>query len=69
MPFPSGPVRSGTLSTPAARMTGVASRKANRAASSRDSPRNMPATIATPSRLIPASSARICAVPMMKADR
>jgi hypothetical protein len=32
-------------------MTGVASRKVNRAASSRDSPRNMPATIATPYRL------------------
>ena len=65
MPLPSEPVRSGTFSTPAARMTGVASRNANRAASSRDRPRAMPATMVTPSRLIPASRARICAEPMM----
>ena len=46
----------------------MASRNANRAASSRDSPRNMPATIVTPSRLMPASSARICADPMITAS-
>src|ERR1039457_5300505 len=55
------PPSSGIFSAPAARTTGVARRNANRAASSRDSPLIMPATMVTPSRLIPASSARICA--------
>ena len=67
MPLPSEPSRSGIFSAPAARMTGVASRNANLAASSRDSPLNMPATMATPSRLMPASSARICELPMIRA--
>ncbi len=39
------------------------------AASSRDSPLNMPVTIATPSRLMPASSARICELPMIRAGQ
>ena len=39
IPDPSGPVRSGSLKIPAARMIGVASRNANRAASSLSSPR------------------------------
>ncbi len=47
----------------------MASRKANLAASARDSPANMPATIATPSRLMPASSARICEAPMARASQ
>src|ERR1700727_2838279 len=53
IPLPSGPARSGSFSAPAARMTGVASRKANRAASSRDRPRVRPAIMVTPSRLVP----------------
>jgi hypothetical protein len=38
MPAPSGPNRSGSFSTPAPKMAGVASRNANRAASTWDSP-------------------------------
>ena len=67
MPWPSGPNRSGIFSTPAAKITGVDSRKANRTASSRDRPRLMPVTIVTPSRLIPANRARIWAEPMTMA--
>src|SRR5215469_13643743 len=67
MPLPSGPIRSGILSAPAARITGVASRNANLAASSRDRPRNMPATIVTPSRLMPANRARIWTDPITRA--
>src|SRR5215472_12103252 len=67
MPSPSLPNRSPILSTPAARITGVASRKANLAASIRGMPRNIPATIVTPSLLMPASSASICAEPMISA--
>ena len=59
----------GARARPPARMTGVASRNANRAASSRDRPRFMPVTMHTPSRLIPASSARICDAPMIRARR
>ena len=44
-------------------MTGVASRKAKRAASSWVSPRTSPATIVTPLRLIPARSAALWATP------
>src|ERR1700748_1708795 len=61
MPWPSGPNRSGIFSTPAAKITGVDSRNANRTASSRDRPRLMPATIVTPSRLIPANRAKYVA--------
>ena len=63
MPAPSGPARSGIFSTPAARITGVASRKENRAASRWDRPWARPATMATPDRLMPGSSARICEAP------
>src|ERR1035438_6349952 len=63
-----GPGRAGPLTPPGAGMTGVASRTANRAASSRDRPRAMPVTMVTPSRLIPASRARICDAPMMSAS-
>src|SRR5260370_14151819 len=68
MPAPSGPVRSGIFSTPAARITGVASRKENRAASSWDRPRARPATIVTPERLMPGSRARTCAEPIIVAS-
>ena len=54
----------GFLYTPAARMIGVASRNEKRAASSCDRPRHRPATMAMPERLIPGSSARICAEPI-----
>ncbi len=37
----------------------------SRAASSRDSPRNMPVTMVTPSRLMPARRASTCAAPMI----
>ena len=69
IPAPSGPVRSGIFSTPAARMTGADSRNENRAASCRDSPRNMPLTMTMPSRLMPGSSARICIAPRPTAFR
>src|ERR1039457_3467196 len=46
------------FSAPAARTTGVARRNANRAGPSRVSPLILPATLVTPSRLIPATSAR-----------
>ena len=45
-------------------MIGVASRNANRAASSLSSPRSRPAVMHTPSRLIPAISAVDCANPI-----
>ena len=67
MPLPSGPARSGIFRAPAARMTGVASRNANRAASSLDRPRVRPPTMVTPERLMPGSRARICAEPMSTA--
>jgi len=44
-------------------MTGADSRNENRAASCRDSPRNIPATMTVPSRLMPGSRARICEAP------
>src|SRR6266571_1261526 len=68
MSRPVGPASSGSLSTPAAAMTGVARRNANRAASSWDSPRTRPATMVAPERLIPGRSARICAAPMAVAS-
>jgi len=63
--LPSGPRRSGILRAPAAKMTGVERRNENRKAFSRLSPWNMPPTMATPSRLIPASRASACAAPTM----
>jgi hypothetical protein len=65
---PAGPASEGTLRMPAARMTGVASRNANRAASSLSSPRHRPPAMVTPDRLIPASSARICVAPIKTAS-
>ena len=62
-----GPNKSGNFSTPAARITGVASRNEKRAASSCDSPLRSPADMATPERLMPGSRARICPAPMNSA--
>ncbi|SHV66095.1 Uncharacterised protein [Mycobacteroides abscessus subsp. abscessus] len=68
MPSPCGPASVGSFSTPAARITGVASKNANFAESSWSRPRSNPPTIATPERLMPASSARLCARPMVPAS-
>ena len=69
IPAPSGPVRSCSLNTPAAKMTGADSRNENRAASCLVSPRNMPLTMTMPSRLMPGSSARICDAPSRRPPR
>src|SRR6266536_1968768 len=52
---PAVPAREGSLRTPAARIGGVASRNANRAASSWSRPRHRPPAMVTPERLIPAN--------------
>src|SRR3989440_9236950 len=57
MPCPCGPASSGSLRRPAAAMTGVARRNANRAASSWVRPRSSPAVMVAPERLIPGSRA------------
>src|SRR4029453_4810473 len=69
MPSPALPARVGSLRTPAARMTGVARRKANRAACSWSGPRQRPVTMVMPERLMPANSARICELPIWRASR
>ena len=51
------PGEAGTLYTPAAKMIGVASRKANLRASSWSRPRTRPATMVMPERLMPANRA------------
>src|SRR6266496_1704048 len=68
-PSPLGPSRSGSLYRPAARMIGVASRNAKRAASSWSRPRASPATMVTPERLMPAKKARIWVAPISSASR
>src|SRR4051794_21995029 len=57
-------MRSGSLRTAAAPITGVASRNEKRAASSLDSPARRPPAMAAPEREKPGSSASACAVPM-----
>src|SRR6266545_3065718 len=64
---PAVPAREGSLRTPAARMGGVARRKANLAASSWSRPRHSPPAMVTPDRLIPASRAVICSTPDVEA--
>ena len=61
------PNSSGSLSTAAAPMIGVASRNAKRAASSLESPASRPPPIVAPEREKPGSSASACAAPI--ADR
>ena len=68
IPLPRCPSRSGSLKIPAARMIGVASRKAKRAESLWSRPRPRPAPIVIPSRLIPATSAADWAVPITNAS-
>ena len=66
---PPEPASVGSLSTPAARMTGVASRNEKRAASRCDRPRARPPTIEMPEREMPASSAKVWKNPMIAASR
>jgi len=56
-PFPCEPARSGSLSTAAAKMIGVASRNAKRAASLCERPTSSPPPIAAPEREKPGMSA------------
>ena len=69
MSSPAGPNRLGSFSTPAAKMTGVASRNAKRAASSWSRPRHRPPTIVMPERLMPGNSAKICSKPIERLSR
>ena len=61
---PGSPKRSGSFSTAAAPMIGVASRNAKRAASSFESPASRPPPIVAPEREKPGMSASACAAPI-----
>ena len=69
MPSPTGWKASGSENSPDANTAGMASRKPNRAASSRSSPRNSPALIVAPDRDTPGTSARHCARPTTTLSR
>ena len=62
-PSPAEPNSSGTFSTAAAKITGVASRKPKRAASSLESPAKRPPPIVKPEREMPGIKAAACDVP------
>ena len=68
-PFPLEPSSSGSLSSAAAPMIGVASRKAKRAASSLESPTSRPPAIVAPEREKPGMSAIAWAAPTPSASR
>ena len=69
MPCPSGPVSLGSFQHPGGQddRGGEQEREPGRVLPGQAAA--MPATMVTPSRLIPASSARICAAPMVTAFR
>ncbi len=62
-PLPAEPSSSGSFSAAAAKITGVASRKPKRAASSFESPASRPPPIEKPEREMPGTSAAACEVP------
>src|SRR5439155_616470 len=68
-PSPCEPNSSGSFRMAAAPMIGVASRKANRAASSFESPIRRPPPIVAPEREKPGISASACAAPTLNAPR
>ncbi len=68
-PSPCDPNRSGSFKSAAAPMIGVASRNANRAASSFESPAISPPAIVAPDRENPGINASACAAPTPSADR
>ena len=69
MPSVTGLKASGSENSPEANTAGMASRKPNRAASSRSRPRNRPALMVAPERDTPGTRARHCARPTIRPSR